>query len=239
MLTRSRLFSSKESLKASWNNYKKDLKPKLLLQNPVFIAVLFAFSLVPFLFAVFLIKTRFERLDENRRHFQQIIWRGKRLAGNQKHRNAFLKTFNHVDPYFLSHAIEEIVFLKPEVDALKVIYGHPTFQSCPAVKQRLSRLTKGENRLIFTEENRSVSSLIEEMTYQQQTPVEVNGEDLKNILSIIEGVSIGPYETPSFRPQLIIKSFDLKREMLLGRESYYLQMDLIKREPLKNSRTSS
>jgi len=232
MHTRYRLFSNKESLKAAWQNQKRHLKPKLLLQNPFFIGGLFAFSLIPFLFAVILLKMRFAQLEENQKHFEQIEWRGKRLVQTQKSRSLFLEKYKQTDPYFLNHAVEGLVFLQPEIDALKVIYGHPTFQSCPAVKERLTRLTKGENRLAFIEQQREVSQLIEEIRYKQQTPIEVNGEDIKNILSIIEGVSVGSYEPPAFRPQLVVQRFDLKRESLLGRESYFLEMDLIKREPL-------
>lgn len=232
MPTRYRLFSNKEALKTAWLEQRKRLKPKLLLQNPYFIGALFVFSLIPFLFGVMLIRDRFGKLSENQKHFKQIEWRAKRLVQTHKSRNKFLEKYKQVDPYYLNHATESLVFLKPEIDALKVIYGHPTFQSCPAVKTRLTALTKGDNRIVFLEKGREVSKLIEEMRYTQAKPVEVNGEDIKNILSIIEGVSIDPYEPPPFRPQLVIKRFDLKRESLLGRESYFLEMDLIKREPL-------
>lgn len=233
MHTRYRLFSNKESLVIFYQEQKERLKPKLLLQNPIFIGALFIFSLIPFFFAITLIKSRFAQLEENVNHFEQIKWRAAKLVQSQKNRNAFLKDYDHVDPHYLTHAVEGLIFLEPEIDALKVIFGHPTFQSCPAVKKRLTHLTQGKNRLTFLEKEREVSPPIEEMTFVQKEPIEVNGEDIKNILSIIEGVSIGPYEAASFRPQLIINRFDLKREMLLGRESYYLEMNLIKREPLK------
>ena len=232
MYTRFRLFSSKENLKAAFNDQKRHLKPKLLLQNPFFITALLAFSLIPFLCAVLLIKTRFAKLSMRKTHFEQIQWRGKRLVQTQKDRNEFLEKYQQVDAYYLSHAIEQLVFLKPEIAALQVIYGHPTFQSCPAVKERLTCLTQGKNRLVFVEQGRETSKFIQETHYQQQALIEVNAEDIKNILSIIEGVSIGPYEPLSFRPQLVLRRFDLKRESLLGRESYFLDMDLIKREPL-------
>lgn len=219
-----------EKLELPWKKVKKNWGLKQLFQTPLFLAVFTAFILVPFFF--FFSMKQFSRLSQNERRFEEIKWRTGKLAEIFKSRNRFLKTYQSADPSFLSIAFEKLVFLKSEIETLKVIYGHPAFQSCPAVKERLLRLTKGDNRLSFFEKKRESSSVIEEVHYKQQMPVEVSGEDMKNILSLIEGVAIGSYQPPLLRPQLVIRFFDLKRDALFGRECYFLEMDLIKREPM-------
>lgn len=234
MFIRYRLFLSRENLKSLYLRCKKYWNLKLLFQNPVFVGVLFIVSLIPLLFSFFFMKSRFEKLEESRDCFKQIKWRAQKVAQSQKSRNAFLKTYRRVDPNFLNHRAEPLLFLQSEIDALKVIYGHPTFQSCPAIKERLDYLTKGKNRLVFLETNREMSSLVEESYFEQSAPIQVDGDDIKKILSTIEGLPIAPYETIiTDRPQLIIHRFDLKRSESLERESYYLEMNLIQREPAK------
>ena len=67
----------------------------------------------------------------------------------------------------------------------------------------------------------------------QARPVEINADDLRMILSAIEGVSIGNGVIPKGRPQLVVKKFHLVKSKFAGRETYLLEMQLIKRGYLK------
>lgn len=232
MLTHFRLFSIKERLKAVLNSQKNHWELKLLVQRPIFIGGFFILLWIPFLLAIFFTQTYFTKLKKEKSHFEEMQMRGRRIFQIQKKRQIFLETYEQTDPDYLTHAFEKKIFLEPEVEALKSIYAHPTFQSSPLVQDRLTHLTKTNNHLTFVEEGHETSDFIQEKYYHQQKPIEVNGEDIQYILSMVEGVAIGPYQPPSLRPQLIFRSFNLKRKPFLQRESYFLDIHLIKREPL-------
>ncbi len=66
---------------------------------------------------------------------------------------------------------------------------------------------------------------------RQQTPIELNEEDLKRLLCLIEGATIWPYGPKEGRPQLIIKDFTLSKKELPSQEKVYVvSIQLIKRE---------
>jgi len=68
----------------------------------------------------------------------------------------------------------------------------------------------------------------------QQHVVEVNEEDLKRLLCLIEGTTIWPYGPKEGRPLLIIKDFKLSKKELFSKEKVFsLSMQLIKRENLE------
>jgi len=166
------------------------------------------------------------------RHLSLMQIRIERLMENQKEKKAFEKQYKNVDPNYLDNVMGNISFLQPEIEALNVIYTHPAFRSCNNVKDRLKFLTENENKLVFVEKNHASSSLLKESYLKQRFPVEVDMEDVKNLLSVIEGTSIGCDQPPALRPQLTIQSFDFQRKSLPEKEAFFLEINLIKRELL-------
>jgi hypothetical protein len=88
-----------------------------------------------------------------------------------------------------------------------------------------------EERLVFVEEAVRSTELFREVELSQQQPVEVNEEDLKRLLCLIEGVTIWPYGPKEGRPLFIIKDFKLSKQELPSKEKVFLiAMQLIRRE---------
>ena len=74
--------------------------------------------------------------------------------------------------------------------------------------------------------------LFREVEEKQKHPVEINEEDLKKIISVLEGVDISPYLSPEKHPQFIVKQFDLtkKTDEDSKEKVFILSMQLLKRE---------
>ena len=129
---------------------------------------------------------------------------------------------------YVRDVIESIILLKTEKEILTRIANHPNFRSSQPIKNRLESIMEENNRLTFSERNRVSQNGIEEVELVQNGAVEVNGSDLKAILSAVEGVSARPSLLKK-RPYLAVKGFHLNRKKCAERESYLLEMHLIKR----------
>ena len=93
----------------------------------------------------------------------------------------------------------------------------------------------GENRLQFLEENPKTFEQLEEVEVKLKQAVMLNEEELKKILSLIEGVQIGSFLPEEFAPQLTIKNFVLAKQLNQGDEEMFeVALQIIKREPVKN-----
>ena len=199
------------------------------MQSPLFLVAVFAFSLVPLLFASFTIGSRFSELALKKSHFEKVKQRGEKLIKAHENRNRFLETYGHADPSYLNCVSKKLVFLQPEIETLKTICNS---HFLPFIKKRLSHLIDGENRLMFVEKNQEASDHIEEVHYTQRKPVEVDAKDIESILLSIEKTPILTETSPPKRPQLMVRSFELNHQSKRERESYLLEMELIKRTPL-------
>ncbi len=209
------------------------IEPKLSIQKIGWICGFYLLAIIPLGFLLIHLMHRNTQLENFESSIDHLAIRMERMKDIQRDRNAFMNQYGEVDQYFIDHVVESMVLLKGEVDALKLVYSHPAFQSCANVKNRLEKLTKGKNRIIFSERNREIIKGIEEIELSQGYPVEINTNDLRNILSVVEGVPIGNEKPPIGRPQLVIRKFHLNKKKLAERETYLLEMQLIKRGTLK------
>jgi hypothetical protein len=214
-------------------SFKPNFDAKLNLQKMGVIAGSYLLALIAFVFLLIHLSHQMNHLEELEGYVDRLGIRMERVKQTQKDRTAFMNQYEEVDHYYIDHVLEPMVLLKPEVDALKLVYSHSAFQSCENVKNRLEKLTKGGNRIIFSEGTRDVKNGIEEVELSQSRPVEINGTDLKAILSAVEGVSIGNELPPNGRPQLFVRGFHLNNKKLAERETYLLEMQLVKRGNLK------
>jgi hypothetical protein len=163
-----------------------------------------------------------ERLHQKSARFQEL----------QKKESRFLKAIKHSDPSYFDKYLSSLGFLEPEVKKLEALSLH--WQQDQQVQKRLIFLQEGSNRLSFAQESILYADGWQEVEEKQQNPIECNEEDLKRILSLIEGVTIWPYGPKEGRPQLIIKDFDLVKKPLSSQESVFcLNMHLLKREGLE------
>lgn len=214
-------------------SFKPNFYPKLSLQKKTIVIGCYSLFVFPFVLLMIHLNHRLDRLQELEGTVDRLAIRMERFRQSQKDRYAFMNRYEDVDHYYIDHVLESMTLLKPEVEALKLVYSHPAFQTCENVKNRLERLTRGGNRMIFAEGNREVKNGIEEVELSQSRPIEINTNDLKMILAAVEGVTIGKELPPKGRPQLIVKGFHLNKKKLAERETYLLEMQLIKRGYLK------
>lgn len=206
---------------------------KLFIQHKVWIGCIYALFTIPsvlFILHIFHIKSEFGGLRDR---IENLQLRMERIKTLQKDRNAFILQYGDVDPNYIENVLEPMQLLASEVDALELVYSHPAFQACDNVKKRLDTLTKGSNRLVFSEKNKKIENGIEEIEYTQMRPVEINVSDLKTILAAIEGIQIEQYQAPAGQPQFIVRNFHLNKKKLAERETYLLEMQLIKRGIVK------
>lgn len=202
-------------------------------QNVFAIGAYYGLLILPFLVFFVMMTKKMGRLDEFEEAAQRLPLCLEKINANQNDKRTFKEKYGSIDPYYLDHVIEPMIFLKPEVEALKLVYSHPAFKACDNVKKRLEALTKGGNRLMFSEKQRETNHEIEEVFLTQLKPVEINESDLKTILMAVEGVSIGNESPPNHRPQFVIREFHLTKKKLAESETYLLEMQLIKRGKLK------
>lgn len=93
-------------------------------------------------------------------------------------------------------------------------------------------LRSNKNKLAFAEGMIVQEGRFKEVEEKQKHPIEINEDDLKKILSVLEGVDISPYLCPEKHPQCIIKQFELtkKTHQDIKEKVFILSMQLLKRE---------
>jgi hypothetical protein len=182
-----------------------------------------------FLFNFFFELQKLEQLEEEieRTHMKMVV-----MQESQKKESALLSALKSPDPQYLDKHVETLTFLLPEIKKLETIQlENPEEEQIP---KRLQLLKDGGNRLRFSEEEIRTNELFRETEEKQQQSIELNEEDLKKLLCLIEGVTIWPYGPKEGRPQLIIKDFKLTRKELSPNEKVYVvMMQLLKRENLE------
>ncbi len=158
----------------------------------------------------------------------------ERLAMERKEeKKRFLERYSHADPYFLDQVIESFPLLAAEKKELEFIANHPAFPESIVIQERLAFLK--ENKLAFREEKIETSQEKKEVEEVQRYPVQMDENDLKAILSLLEDVPIDANVPKSHAPQILIKNFRLKKqETPLHTNVFEVEMTLIKREFTKS-----
>lgn len=172
---------------------------------------------------------KLEQLEEemNRIHHKMVF-----LQEAQRKENFLLASLKDPDPHYLDKYVETLTFLLPEIKKLEAIQSENLEDE--QITKKLQWLKEGGNRLRFSEEHIRANELFRETEEKQQNPIELNEEDLKKLLCLIEGTTIWPYGPKEGLPQLIIKDFKLAKKELPSHEKLYtVSMELIKRENFK------
>jgi hypothetical protein len=186
-------------------------------------------SLLPlgFILTQFFFKMQELLIAEER--FDQLWRRSIVLEKKSALNHCFLNQIKNSDHFYIDKHLETLKFLESEIKQLQGSFhiDHNDF-----AKQRIDFL-QNHNRLLFAEENIFRGENFQEVYERQQRPVELSEEDLKNLLSLIEGVSIGNYHPREGRPQLLFKDFELSKKMISSQEKVFtLSTQLLKREQL-------
>jgi hypothetical protein len=196
--------------------------------------VLLAAAPLPFLlffFKFFLGVQKLNRIEEEIESVQVRISQAQEI---QRKDSSVLASLKNPDPHYLDKNVEALTFLLPEMKKLEAIQlENPEDEQ---IGKRLQFLKEG-NRLAFSEEQIRSNEMFREIEEKQQHPVEMNEEDLKKLLCLIEGITIWPYGPKEGRPQLIIKDFKLSKKELSSQEKMFVvSMQMIKRENMEPSR---
>lgn len=197
-----------------------------LRMRPLFF---FALTIFPLIFVSIILAKQSNDLQELETRFAKAA-RKERLALERKARKEkFLRRYSNPNPYFLDQQIESVLLLQNERQKLLSLLHHPAFPESPAIRDRLHFLE--ENRLMFTEGKIEVSSQMKEVEEKQRHPVQMDENDLKHILSLIEDVSIDSFSPSAGSPQLLVKELHFKKQRTpLHTEVFEVEMDLLKRE---------
>lgn len=200
--------------------------------SPFSICLLLIAAPVPFLILLFNFFLGMQKLEQLEEEMERVHTKMLVMQENQIKESSLLSSLKNPDPHYLDKHMETLTFLLPEIKKLETIQlENPEDEQ---IVKRLQQLKDGYNRLRFSEEQIRANEIFRETEEKQQQPIELNEEDLKKLLCLIEGVTIWPYGPKEGRPQLIVKDFKLARKELSPNEKVYVvMMELIKRENLE------
>ena len=144
---------------------------------------------------------------------------------------ALRRHYRNADHFYIDKYLEAITFLEPEIENLKTIMKDKNFTNDKAIEKRLEFLNSPANHLSFVEGVVQAYPFFQETTETLAHPVEVNVDDIRKILSRVEGIKIGTFEPGPNPPQLVILEFKIdKKASNSDSDVYLLNMKLLKRE---------
>lgn len=198
--------------------------------RPAFFFILVTFPLLAASLLLFFESSEIQSLEER---FIKLSRKQKIAFERKERKERFLKRHSNPNPYFLDQEIEAFPLLQSERTRLESLLHHPAFPESRSLKERLTFIN--ENRLAFAEENIRVSSTMKEVDEKQRKPVQMDENDLKKILSLLEDLPIDSSVPETGSPQILIKDFRLKKqETSLQTQVFEVEMDLLKREFIKS-----
>lgn len=210
----------------------KDLLDKIKKYSSLLPYLVLITAPIPFIYFLCSFYFQMENYSSLEQRLEGVNSKAVQYAQNKKREEQFLSDIKVVDHFYIDKHIETLTFLEPEIKRIEALFSHGEYEE--SLKKRLNILKEGPNRLAFTEEKNRSADMVRELEIKLQHSVEVNEEDLKRLLSLIEGVNIGTYAPAPRRPQLILKNFELTKKPLSSQEGVFIiNMQMIKRESLK------
>lgn len=204
---------------------------KLLKLSNAALWIVLAVAPIPFFFFLMNFFFDIQKMNELEQEMERIHSRSVLSQEILRKESSLLNSLKNPDHHYLDKHIETLTFLLPEIKKLEAIsIENPQDEQ---ILKRLQFLKEGGNALVFSEEQIRNNEIFREIEEKQQHPIEINEEDLKKLLCLIEGITIWPYGPKEGRPQLIIKDFTLlKKEISPQEKVFVVTMQLIKRENL-------
>lgn len=189
-------------------------------------------SFFPILISICFLGIKLKKIESLEEEIENIYKEAKNSYFLRKVKNNFFKKYLRFDPYFIDKNIENISFMKTDINIIKRLLNHPAFIISQKLKNRLSFLEEGQNKLFFEEKKINYCLNFKESIVQQKKEVEVEKRDIKKLLSIIEDVSIGEYNPVDLSPFFQIQRITLTKK---SKNSFILNnLSLIKREFYEN-----
>jgi len=188
-------------------------------------------ALLPVFFVIVNFTTKMNAIEELKKNLDTIHLQALIREKKQSLNMIVRKHYRNADHFYIDKHLENLSFLKPEAEALQTIVNNKYFAGDETVKKRLEHLKDQENKFLFSEGNVQAYPFFQETTASLVHPVEMNLNDLKKVLALIEGQPIGDNKSGPNKPQLIITDFKLdKKEITDKNDILLINMKLLKRE---------
>ncbi len=143
-------------------------------------------------------------------------------------------TYRDSNHFYIDQHIETISPLRDEVATLQKTLSLGFHPAEDQFRKRLQFHQSGQNTISFVEGSVKAYPDFQETQESLAHPVEVNLDDIKAILSKIDGVCFSQdMQLPEQRPHLIITDWKMEKKKTPVQEVYTLDIKLIKREYLK------
>lgn len=200
---------------------------KLLFSNPI----LFSLCLIPTLLALWFLQIKKQNLKIAQIKVEEIHKQAIEIDRQNKINASIFTQIKESDPKYLQKELETLSLLESELKRLETILVH--HKENTILNRRLDFLKSGQNHFLLSEGKKRLGEQFQEVDLTLAHPVEMDDEDLKKMLTSLEGVPINNYPTKHGRPQILIREFDLVKEINnLGEEIFLVSCKLLKRESL-------
>jgi hypothetical protein len=189
--------------------------------NPFFLLVL---GLVPLCLVIWRLEEKNRELQVWTKKIEFLEERALSAEKSKNTRNQLWARAQQSNSHYLSQVIETLPLLTPELNRVQALARQ--YPSNTALQERLSFLQGDRNRIRFIQQEQRAGPFFQETEHKMQNNVQMNEEDLKKLLFLIED------DQSKDRPLLIIKEFDLRKVKEKADEIVYnIQLELIKRSP--------
>lgn len=138
--------------------------------------------------------------------------------------------YQNRDQFYLIKQLESLQLQKEEITTLKKILDSGFHQEEDAIRARLQFLTSPDNCISFQEGPEKRMRNLRETELTLAHPVEASLEDIKTILTRVEGTKIDGNEADPSRPHLFFSDFRIEKKKVFSGEAYSLSFKVIKRE---------
>ncbi len=214
-------------------SFSKTFPWKHFLLRPAFLVFFICAAFMPTFYCLFSYYKKSEKFEALQEEYFALKPKIAKVLTNKNNEHTFLKLYANSDRFYTETHLEKMKFLEPEVKQLKFLANYNSFARCASLNNRLQKLSSELNRLRLSQIDCHTSRLTQETQQKLLTPVEVDREDLHKLLAYIEGVPIGPIQSPVGRPNLQLTRFSLTKQTATGdRDTYAIDFDLVKREPI-------
>lgn len=201
------------------------------LLHPGSFAVFFLIALLPTIYCITNYFNKSQKIAILSEEFDALTPTVDKILANKNCLPRFLQQFGDTNRLYCEQYLESLSFLHTEMEQLRFLSSYQAFANCSMLKKRRDHLTGKTNQICFTSSHPIEFKGIKETEEALMHPIELDGEDLRCLLSLIEGTKINPCCPAIGRPQLMFKSFELqKRKGSHGAENYAINFTLIKRE---------
>jgi CRISPR/Cas system-associated endonuclease/helicase Cas3 len=162
-----------------------------------------------------------EKLSLLEDSFTMLQAHADRIHSAKAQNDLALKQMQVADASYLN---EPLRFLEGELRRLQTV-----LRDDPNLQRRYDYLST-DNQLSFLQESSKSGDLFNEYRLKLKHPVDLDAEDLKKVLTLIEGVSTNLYSPKKGRPLMIVTDFKLVRKKSpLQEEIYEVDLKLLRR----------